>query len=123
MKVILLLIVLILNFFRNGQTGTPRYLINICSWLAAIEKHEIKKDWLEGTFNSRLKYFDIKIDYNVKFNRFMQKKIYFKIWKLYSLLMILDIYFDKVMQLFCGNFFEERRDNFYIWNQDNKKLS
>ena len=34
-----------------------------------------------------------------------------------------DIYFNKVLHLISANFYEERGDAFYIWNQDMQKLS
>ena len=111
-------------FLEMDKTGTPRYLMNICSWLAAIEKHEIKKDCPEGAFNFRPKCIDIKINMNAKFNRFMKRENSVKDMK--TLFVVddsgsvcnQDIYFNKVMHLISTNYFEERGDAFYIWNQD-----
>ena len=116
-------------FLEMDKTGTPRYLMNICSWLAAIEKHEIEKDCPEGAFNFRPKYIDIKIDWEAKFNRFMKKRN--SIQNMKSLFVVddsgsvfgQDIYFNKVMHLICTNFIGERGDAFYIWNQSYRKLS
>lgn len=116
-------------FLELDKTGTPRYLMNICSWLAAIEKHEIEKDYPEGAFNFRPKYIDIKIDWNAKFDRFMKKENSIKNMK--TLFVVddsgsvfnQDIYFNKITHLIYTNFYEERGDAFYIWNEDFEKKS
>ena len=116
-------------FLEMDTTGTPRYLMNICSWLGAIEKHEILKDSLEGAFNFKPKSINIKINWDAKFNRFMDIKSHDKNMK--TLFVVddsgsvsnQDIYFAKVSQLICTNYFEERGDAFYIWNQNFAKLS
>ena len=116
-------------FLEMDKTGTPRYLMNICSWLGAIEKHEILKDSPGGAFNFKPKSIDIKIDWNAKFDRFMEIKT--PILEMKTLFVVddsgsvsrQDIYFDKVLQLVCTNYNMERGDAFYIWNQDYNKLS
>ena len=117
-------------FLEMDKKGTPRYLMNICSWLAAIEKHEIEKDCPDGAFNFRPKSIDIKIDWKAKFNRFIQKNN--SVQNMKTLFVVdnsgsvfgQDIYFNKVTQLFCTNFFAERGDAFYTWNQEDfKKLT
>ena len=114
-------------FLEMDKTGTPRYLMNICSWLAAIEKHIIKKDCKDG-INFLPKHIDIKIDWNAKFNRFMERKDKFQNMK--TLFAVDDsgsvynqeVYFNKVLHLFSTNFKAERGDAFYIWNEENHKL-
>ena len=115
-------------FLEMDKTGTPRYFLNICAWLGAIEKHTIKKD-CEDPINFKPKFIDIKIDWNSKFDRFMKRKIK-PIDKMKTLFVVDDsgsvceneLYFNKVMHLFCSNFSSERGDKFYIWNQDYKEL-
>ena len=34
-----------------------------------------------------------------------------------------EIYFNKIMQLLCTNYFSERGDKFYIWNEEYEKLN
>ena len=115
-------------FLEMDKTGTPRYLMNICSWLAAIEKHTIKKDCFDP-INFNPKYIDIKIDWKAKFNRFMERKD--KPIKQMKTLFVVDnsgsvfnqqTYFNKVLHLFFTNFNKERGDAFYIWNEDFEKL-
>jgi len=55
-------------FLEMDKTGTPRYFLNICSWLAAYEKQYIKGK------KSTPKYIDFKINYKDKFNKFMERK-------------------------------------------------
>ncbi len=115
-------------FLEMDKTGTPRYFLNICAWLGAIEKHTIKKD-CEDPINFKPKFIDIKIDWNSKFDRFMKRKNK-PIDKMKTLFVVDDsasvceneLYFNKVMHLFCSNFSSERGDKFYIWNQDIKEL-
>ena len=115
-------------FLEMDTTGTPRYLMNICSWLAAIEKHTIKKD-CNDPVNFKPKFIDIKIDWDAKFDRFLEKKNK-PIEKMKTLFVVDDsgsvfeqeVYFNKIMQLFCTNFFSERGDKFYIWNEEKKEL-
>ena len=115
-------------FLEMDKTGTPRYLMNICSWLAAIEKHTIKKDCFDP-INFRPKYIDIKIDWKAKFNRFMERKIK-PIQNMKTLFVVDDsgsvfnqeLYFNKVLHLFSTNFQGERGDAFYIWNEEYEKL-
>jgi len=115
-------------FLEMDKTGTPRYLMNICSWLAAIEKHTIKKDCFDP-INFKPKYIDIKIDWKAKFNRFMERKI--KPIEQMKTLFVVDnsgsvfnqeTYFNKVLHLFLSNFNKERGDAFYTWNEDFEKL-
>mgnify|MGYP002622861730 CR=1 FL=1 len=115
-------------FLEMDKTGTPRYLMNICSWLAAIEKHTIKKDCFDP-INFNPKYIDIKIDWKAKFNRFMERKIK-PIEKMKTLFVVdnsgsvfkQETYFNKVLHLFLTNFNAERGDAFYIWNEYYEKL-
>ena len=109
-------------------TGTPRYLMNICSWLAAIEKHTIKKD-CDNPVNFKPKFIDIKVDWDAKFDRFLERKN--KPIKQMKTLFVIDdsgsvfnqeIYFNKVNQIFCTNFFHERGDKIYIWNEGKEEL-
>ena len=115
-------------FLEMDKTGTPRYLMNICSWLAAIEKHTIKKDCLDP-INFKPKFIDIKIDWDAKYQRFMKRKD--KPIEEMKTLFVVDnsgsvfnqeVYFNKVMHLFCTIFNEERGDAFYTWNEKEKKL-
>ncbi len=115
-------------FLEMDTTGTPRYLMNICSWLAAIEKHTIKKD-CNNPVNFKPKFIDIKVDWDAKFDRFLERKNK-QIEQMKTLFVIDDsgsvfnqeVYFNKVMHLFCTNFFSERGDKFYIWNEEYKEL-
>ena len=47
------------------QTGTPRYFLNICSWLAAVEKHTVLKDYV-NPIDYKPKFLDIKINCSIK---------------------------------------------------------
>ena len=113
-------------FLEMDTTGTPRYLMNICSWLAAIEKHNIKKD-CNDAINFRPKSIDLEIFWNSKFTKFMERKNKLKDMK--TLFVVDDsgsvfaqeIYFNKVFQLLNTNFYPERGDAFYIWNEDYQK--
>ena len=115
-------------FLEMDTTGTPRYLMNICSWLAAIEKHNIKKD-CNDAINFKPKSIDLEIFWDSKFTKFMERKNKLKDMK--TLFVVDDsgsvfnqeIYFNKVFQLLNTNFYPERGDAFYIWNEDKKKLN
>ena len=91
-----------------NTTGTPRYLMNLCSWLAAIEKYIITKDCNEPV-NFKLKFID------TKFDRFIERKN--KPIEQTKILFVVNdsssvyeqkVYFNKVIYLFCTNYFFER---------------
>ena len=114
-------------FLEMDTTGTPWYLMNICSWLAAIEKHSIKKD-CKDAINFKPKFVDVKIDWDAKFDRFLERKNKLKNMKT---LFVVDnsasvynqeIYFNKVFHLLMTNFYPERGDAFYTCNEDKEKL-
>ena len=114
-------------FLEMDTTGTPRYLMNICSWLAAIEKHKIKRDCIDA-INFKPKFVDVKIDWDAKFDRFMERKN--KVKNMKTLFVVdksasvynQEIYFNKVFHLLMTNFYPERGDAFYTWNEDKEKL-
>ena len=116
-------------FLEMDTTGTPRYLMNICSWLAAIEKHTIKKD-CNDPVNFKPKFIDVRVDWDAKFDRFLERKNK-SIEQMKTLFAVDDsgsvfnqeIYFNKIMQLLCTNYFSERGDKFYIWNEEYEKLN
>ena len=102
--------------------------MNICSWLAAIEKHTFKKD-CNDPVNFKPKFIDVRVDWDAKFDRFLERKN--KSIKQMKTLFAVDdsssvfnqeVYFNKIMQLFCNNYFSERGDKFYIWNDEYKEL-
>jgi hypothetical protein len=114
-------------FLEMDKTGTPRYLMNICSWLAAFEKHTAKKD-CNDPIQFKPKSIDIKIDWDAKFNRFFENPN--KIQNMKTLFVVdnsgsiyeKDIYFNKVLQLYTTNFVRERGDAIYLWNEEYRKL-
>ena len=114
-------------FLEMDKTGTPRYLMNICSWLAAFEKHTVKKD-CNDPIQFKPKSIDIKIDWDAKFNRFFENPN--KIQNMKTLFVVdnsgsiydKDIYFNKVLQLYSTNFVRERGDAIYLWNEEYRKL-
>ena len=104
--------------------GTPRYFLNICSWFTGVEKHLNNKDCKEPKY-FRPKALNININYNEKFNRFLNKEE--DSLKNMKTLFVVDdsgsvfeqgIYFAKVRQLFLYYYNIERGDKFYIWNND-----
>ena len=110
-------------FLEMDKTGTPRYFLNICSWLAAYEKQYIKGK------KSTPKYIDFKINYKDKFNKFMERKD--KRIEYMKTLFAIDnsgsvhkklIYFNKIKEIFSKFFNEERGDTFYTWSNRFKKL-
>ena len=111
-------------FLEMDKKGTPRYLLNICSWLASIEKHNYKNNK-----NFKPKYIDIEIDWNAKFNKFMERKDK-RLEYMKTLFVVISsasisnklLYFNKIMELLKNFFHEDRGDAFYIWSNNYKKL-
>ena len=59
-----------------GTEGTPRYIQNIISWLAAPEKHYLRDGCRDGS-EYRPKKVDINIDWNDKWQGFKTKPLAF----------------------------------------------
>ncbi len=116
-------------FLEMDQTGTPRYLLNICSWLSAVEKHIVLKDYV-NPIDYKPKFLDIKINWDDKFNGFLERKKK-PVSQMKTLFVVDDsgsvfdqnVYFNKVQELFFANFDPERGDKFYIWNQKDEELN
>jgi PAX-interacting protein 1 len=56
-------------FLEMGTQGTPRYIQNIISWLAAPEKHTMENGCKDGS-EYRPKKIDINIDWSDKWKGF-----------------------------------------------------
>ena len=110
-------------FLEMGTKGTPRYIQNIVSWLAAPEKHQQRDSCKDGS-DFRPKAIDIQIDWNHKWNRFKGRnkelaspesmKTLFAVDCSYSINKK-EIYFKKLKELRLKYYNSARGDKFYTW--------
>ena len=113
-------------FLEMGTKGTPRYIQNIVSWLAAPEKHQ-KRDSCKDGSDFRPKAIDIQLDWNHKWNRFKQRprdltspenmKTLFAV-DCSSSISGVEIYFKKLKELRLKYYNSSRGDKFYTWGSN-----
>jgi hypothetical protein len=110
-------------FLEMGTEGTPRYIQNIISWLAAPEKHKLKDGCKDGS-EYRPKKVDINIDWNDKWQGFKSRPITIVDPKKMKTLFAVDCsssinwtkdYFKYLKELRDTYYNSNRHDKFYTW--------
>ena len=120
-------------FFEMEIEGTPRYIQNLVSWLAAPEKHFYKDNCKDGN-SFRPKSINLNIDWNDKWTGFKERPIYINFPENMKTLFVVDcsdnvygqiknIYFSNLRMLINKYYQSFRGDKFYIFGKDYKCLN
>ena len=120
-------------FFEMEKEGTPRYIQNLVSWLAAPEKHFYKDNCKDGN-SFRPKSINLNIDWNDKWTGFKERPIYINFPENMKTLFVVDcsdnaygqiknIYFSNLRMLINKYYQSFRGDKFYIFGKDYKCLN